>query len=83
METHNDRSNEQGKNFNDRQTTKGHTVSAHNEDATAERLNAARSQDDVDAERGDDDDFTTNGLDQSNTMGNDDNPAGARESGTR
>ena len=47
------------------------------------RNSPARNQDRVDAARGDNDDFTTNGLDQGNTMGNDDNPADARESGTK
>ena len=96
METHNDRSNEQRQNFSDGQTTHGHTVSGHNEERTAERLNAQRrgeesdlnqsasaNQDQVDAQRGDNDDFTSNGLDEGNTMGNDDDPADARESGTK
>jgi len=43
----------------------------------------SRNQEQIDAARGDNDDFTTNGLDEGNTMGNDDNPADARESGTR
>ena len=49
----------------------------------ANRQAPSKNQTEVDAQRGDNDDFTTNGLDEGNTIGNDDNPADARESGTK
>ncbi len=58
-------------------------------DSVGNRKNAetnsasSQNQDEVDAQRGDNDDFTTNGLDEGNTMGNDDDVSEARESGTK
>lgn len=53
-----------------------------NQDANV-KMTPMRNQEQIDAARGDNDDFNTNGLDEGNTMANDDDPADARESGTR
>jgi len=80
METADHNSNGQGQNPDSNHRSH---VAATNEDETTNTQAPSRNQDAVDAQRGDNDDFTTNGLDQANTMRNDDNPADARESGTK